>query len=160
MNSPISHITQEKHPTLTLISQPLTSSSTHSDQQNSASSLSLVNPSKDQNSPKKKGTKHQEIDKKEQSIKKWTKRNKTSRYGQKGKNIKIWTITCISQTHLLGAIYLQPLGQELQAINNNTTFRIVMQNPQFAFQLTKDNHKIIQVINKSYNTSSLFLCSY
>lgn len=61
-------------------------------------------------------------------------------------DIRKWTINQSSINTPSEDTFLQPYGHDLQQIDSTKTFRIIMQNPQFALQITKGNHEHIQLI--------------
>jgi hypothetical protein len=65
----------------------------------------------------------------------------------KQETITKWTVNHGAHLHQDEASFLKPFGHDLPIIDTTTTLRVVMQNPQFAMQLTRDNNELIQVIN-------------
>jgi hypothetical protein len=65
----------------------------------------------------------------------------------KQETITKWTVN--RGAHLLQdeASFLKPFGHDLPIVDTTTTLRVVMQNPQYAMQLTRDNNELLQVIN-------------
>jgi hypothetical protein len=66
-------------------------------------------------------------------------------------NIMKWTTNRSSHLTEDEELFLQPFGHSILSIDPRTTFRIVMQNPQYALQLTRDNHEISQIATNLTN---------
>ncbi len=64
----------------------------------------------------------------------------------KQQTIHKWATNRIAHLTQDDSQYEYPFGHEPTNIDPKTTFRIVMQNPQFSMQLTKDNYEIMQII--------------